>query len=144
MSDARITLERYNKISAVFDILLVLLFLTVGFFGLTLILPGNVVINMAVQAVATLVSFVFAFGSLKLAEYLTALVRLKLEEAVEAEKTDEERAAPVPVAKKSVSAQSPSPPTLSNTVIKTTKVVLKTPAASAAAVSKRGRPKKEG
>lgn len=142
MSDARITLERFNKISAIFDILLVLLFLTVGFFGLTLVLPGNVVVNMAVQAVATLVSFVFAFGSLKLAEHLTNLVRLKLEDAVEAEKTEEEKAEPIAVVKKSVSAQPPVAPTLSNKVIKTTRVVLKN--TSAPAVIKRGRPKKEG
>ena len=141
MADARITLERFNKVSAVFDILLVLLFLTLGFFGLTFVLPGNIVVNMVVQAVATLVFFVFAVGSLKLAEHLTSLVRLKLEDAVEAEKTEEEKAMPVPVAKKSVSAQAPAPPTLSNTVIKTTKVVLKNPATT---VAKRGRPKKEG
>ena len=144
MSDARITLERFNKVRFVVDVLLVILFFTIAFFGLTLLIPADHVIGLLVQSAATFVTFVFTFGCLRAAEHLTGLVKLKLEEAVEAAKTDEERAAPVPVVKKSVNAAPPSAPTLSNTVIKTTKVVLKTPAASAAAVSKRGRPKKEG
>ena len=51
MGDARQTLERFNKVSVIFDVLLVILFLTLGFFGLSLILPGHVVVNMAVQEI---------------------------------------------------------------------------------------------
>lgn len=141
MSDAKVVLERFNKVSFAFDILLVILFFTLGFFGLTLLVPADHVIGIFVQSAATLVGFAFGFGSLKTAEYLTNLVRLKLEEAVEDAKTDEERAAPVPVVKKAISAEAPPAPTLSNKVIKTTKVVMK------ANPVKRGRPattKKEG
>lgn len=144
MSDAKVVLERFNKVSFVIDVLLVVLFFTLGFFGLTLFVPADQVIGIFVQSAATLVGFVFAFGSLKTAEYLTGLLRTKLEEAVEDAKTDEERAAPVPVLKKSVSAASPAAPTLSNRVLKTTKVVIKPAIEAGTAVSKRGRPKKEG
>jgi hypothetical protein len=143
MSDAKQTLERFNKVSVVFDVLLVILFFTLGFFGLTLIVPADVVVGMTVQASATFAFFVFAFGSLKLSEHLTNLLRLKLEEAVEEQKTEEERAAPVVVSKKSVSAEAPVAPTLTNKVIRTTRVVLK-PNAAAIVAAKRGRPKKEG
>ena len=144
MSDARITLERFNKVRFVADVLLVVLFFTLAFFGITLLVPADHLIGMLVQSAATFITFVFAFGCLRAAEYLTGLMKLKLEEAVEAAKTDEERAAPVAIVKKSVSATPPSAPTLSNTVIKTTRVVLKSPSAAVAAASKRGRPKKEG
>ncbi len=144
MSDARITLERFNKVRFVADVLLVVLFFTLAFFGLTLLVPADHLIGMLVQSAATFVTFVFTFGCLRFAEHLTGLIKVKLEEAVEAAKTDEERAAPVVIVKKSVSAPQSSAPTLSNTVIKTTKVVLKSPAAAAASAAKRGRPKKEG
>lgn len=144
MSDARIMLERFNKVRFIADILLVILFFTLTFFGLALLVPADHLIGMLVQSAATFVTFIFTFGCLRAAEHLTGLMKLKLEEAVEEAKTDEERAAPVAVVKKSVSAMPPSSPTISNTVIKTTKVVLKSPSAAAAAASKRGRPKKEG
>lgn len=144
MSDARITLERFNKFRFVFDVLLVILFFTLAFFGLTFLIPADHIIGMLVQSAATFITFVFVLGCPHAAEHLTGLIKLQLEEAVEAAKTDEERAAPVPVVKKAVNAAQPSAPTLSNTVIKTTRVVLKSPTAAAAAVSKRGRPKKEG
>lgn len=144
MSDARITLERFNKVRFVADVLLVVLFFTLAFFGITLLVPADHIIGMLVQSAATFITFVFAIGCLRAAEHLTGLMKLKLEEAVEAAKTDEERAAPVAIVKKSVSATPPSAPTLSNTVIKTTRVVLKSPSAAVAAASKRGRPKKEG
>lgn len=144
MSDARITLERFNKVRFVFELLLVVLFFTIAFFGLTLIVPADNIMVILVNASATLLTFMFALGCLKIAEHVTGFVRVKLEETVEAAKTDEERAAPVPVVKKAVNAAPPSAPTLSNTVIKTTRVVLKSPSAAVAAASKRGRPKKEG
>lgn len=140
MSDAKVVLERFNKVSFVVDVLLVILFFTLGFFGLTLIVPADQVMAMVVQSAVTLVGFVYAIASLKAAEYLTGLLRVKLEEAVENAKTDEERAAPVAVVKKSVSVAAPETQSLSNRVIKTTKVVMK------ANPGRRGRPatKKEG
>ena len=144
MSDAKLTLERFNNFRFIFELLLVVLFFTLTFFGVTFVVPADNIMAILVNASATLLTFMFALGCLKIAEHVTSFVRVKLEEAVEAAKTDEERAAPVVIVKKSVSAPQSSAPTLSNTVIKTTKVVLKTPAAAAAAVSKRGRPKKEG
>jgi hypothetical protein len=151
-SDARSTLELFNRISVVVDILLVMLFLTAGLFGLTLLMPVSYVINLVLQSVATLVFLLFGFASLKGAEHITNLIRANLVQAVEDQKTDEEKAAPVVVSKKSIIAAQPSPaPTLTNRVLKTTKVVLKSSKSSppTAAVSsreavvKRGRPKKD-
>lgn len=140
MGDAKQTLERFNKASVVLDALLVGLFFTLGFFGLSLVVPVDILFNIVVQAGATFAVFAIAVGFLRVSEHLTSLLRLKLEEAVEAEKTDEERAAPVVISKKSVGAETP---TLANKVLKTTKVVLK-PNAAAAVAARRGRPKKEG
>ena len=146
-SDARRTLELFNRISVIIDILLVMLFLTAGLFGLTLLMPVTLVINIALQSVATLVFLLFGFASLKGAEHITNLIRANLVQAVEDEKTDEEKAAPAVVLKKSIiSAETVSAPTLSNKVLKTTKAVLKSNSGSksaVAAVVKRGRPKKE-
>lgn len=144
MSDAKLTLERFNNFRFIFELLLVVLFFTLTFFGVTFVVPADNIMTMLVNASATLLTFMFALGCLKIAEHVTSFVRVKLEEAVEAAKTDEERAAPVAVIKKSINAAPPSAPTLSNTVIKTTRVVLKSPSAAVAAASKRGRPKKEG
>jgi len=146
-SDARRTLELFNRISAIIDILLVMLFLTTGLFGLTLLMPVTVVINIVLQSVATLVFLLFGVASLKGAEYITNLIRAKLVQVVEDEKTDEEKAVPAVVSKKSIiSAENVSAPTLSNKVLKTTKVVLKSNSGSKAAVAasaKRVRSKKE-
>jgi hypothetical protein len=151
-SDARSTLELFNRISVVVDVLLVMLFLTAGLFGLTLLMPVSYVINLVLQSVATLVFLLFGVASLKGAEHITNLIRANLVQAVEDQKTDEEKAAPVVVSKKSIIAAEPSPaPTLTNRVLKTTKVVLKSsksspPTATVSsreAVVKRGRPKKD-
>jgi len=151
-SDARSTLELFNRISVVVDILLVMLFLTAGLFGLTLLIPVSYVINLVLQSVATLVFLLFGVASLKGAEHITNLIRANLVQAVEDQKTDEEKAAPVVVSKKSIIAAEPSPaPTLTNRVLKTTKVVLKSSKSSPStatvssneAVVKRGRPKKD-
>lgn len=110
MSDAKVVLERFNKASFVIDILLVVLFFTLGFFGLTLIVPADQVMAMVVQSALTLV----AVASLKAAEYLTGLLRVKLEEAAGAKKSAVE-----PVKAPTV-VSAPA-----NRVIKTTKVVMK-------------------
>lgn len=130
MSDAKVVLERFNKASFVVDVLLVILFFTLGFFGLTLIVPSDQVMAMVVQSALTLVGFVYAVASLKAAEYLTGLLRVKLEEAAAAEKSAVE-----PVKAPTVVSDP------ANRVIKTTKVVMK------ANPGRRGRPattKKEG
>jgi len=130
MSDAKVVLERFNKVSFIVDVLLVILFFTLGFFGLTLIVPADQVMAMVVQSALTLVGFVYAVASLKAAEYLTGLLRVKLEEAAGAEKSAVEPVKAPTV----VSAHA-------NRVIKTTKVVMKEKPV------KRGRPatvKKEG
>jgi len=151
-SDVRSILELFNRISVVVDILLVMLFLTAGLFGLTLLMPVSYVINLVLQSVATLVFLLFGFASLMGAEHITNLIRANLVQAVEDQKTDEEKAAPVVVSKKSIIAAEPSPaPTLTNRVLKTTKVVLKSSKSSPStatvssneAVVKRGRPKKD-
>jgi len=61
-SDARSTLELFNRISVVVDILLVMLFLTAGLFGLTLLIPVSYVINLVLQSVATLVFLLFGLS----------------------------------------------------------------------------------
>lgn len=148
MGDARRTLELFNRISVVLDVLLVVLFLITGLFGLTLLIPTSIVINLCLQSVATMVLLLFGVVCLKGAERITGAIRESIEQAVEDQKTDEEKAAPVIVSKKSISATPPpvSAPTLTNTVLKTTKVVLKPAKSSpqpATSVAKRGRPKKD-
>lgn len=136
MGDAKQTLELFMKLRFVFDALLVVLFLTTGFFGLTLVIPFDIVLNTAIQSLFTIGSLVFGVGCIRLADNLTDRLKIQLEQAVEDEKSDEERAAPVIVNKKSVG---PAP----SNILKTTRVVLKSNAAAAVA-AKRGRPKKEG
>jgi hypothetical protein len=134
MSDAKIVLERFNNFKFVFELLLIVLFFTLTFFGVTFVVPADNIMAILVNASATLLTFMFALGCLKLAERVTGFVSLKLEEAVALEKNLIENVKETKVA--SVAA---------NRVIKTTKVVLKSPAAAAAAsAAKRGRPKKEG
>jgi len=142
MADARRTLELFNRLNVILDILLTILFLITGVFGLTLIMPTTVVVNMCLQAVATVVLVLFGVACVKTAERITLAMRGNIEQAVEDEKTDEEKMAPVVVSKKAISAEAPVAPTLSNKVLKTTRVVLKN--TSGPAVGKRGRPKKEG
>lgn len=142
MADARRTLEVFNRLNVVMDILLAILFLIVGVFGLTLIMPTTVVVNLCLQSVATVVLVLFGVFCIKTAERITLAMRASIEQAVEDEKTEEEKMAPVVVSKKAISAEVPVAPTLSNKVLKTTRVVLKN--TSGPAPVKRGRPKKEG
>lgn len=123
--NAKVWLQRFNKIRILVDIVLFLTFFAIGIVGLNFFLPMSIIVDKMINTVTTVGILIWAFCWLKLAEYASGLMKLEIEKVVESQKTEEERAAPIIINKKSISvANIPDVPTLSNKVIKTTKVIL--------------------
>lgn len=123
--NAKVWLQRFNKIRILVDIVLFLTFFAIGIVGLNFFLPMSIIVDKMINTVTTVGILIWAFSWLKLAEYASGLMKLEIEKVVESQKTEEERAAPIIINKKSISvANIPDVPTLSNKVIKTTKVIL--------------------
>lgn len=137
MITAKETLKQFNKLSFAFELLLIILFFSLGVLSATFILPSERIVEIIIHLTTAISFFIFGFISVKLAENVIKLIRLKLEDIVESKKTEEEKAVPIVVSKKSVSAQVPPEKTLSNKVLRTTTVVLKPNRGSS---TKRGRP----
>ncbi len=123
-SNAKIWLERFNKNRIAVDITLFIVFLAMGLYILSWLIPINSLMQAILNTLTTLGILLFAFSWLKLAEIASSLMKLQIEKFVELEKTPEEKAAPIIVAKKSISVATPTATTFTNKVIKTTKGIL--------------------
>lgn len=122
--NAKLWLERFNKTRILFDIVVFLMFFGFGVFALSLFLPTSILFDKIINTIVTVGILIFAFCWLKLAEYANDLIKIELEKTVESQKTEEEKAAPIIVNKKSISAATPVSSTLSSKVLKTTGVLL--------------------